>query len=225
MNGLMLLMSLAAPGVEYGWQTTPQGLEYIVQIEPQVVQSMIEGRDVYSVVPENITNIDRIRLHQGEGQLSKDDVAGVSGLQDVEFGHQSLVEGGTDFIVQILPTGVRSFQAGTDVVIPIPAGVNDIRRFTVRIGNGSLPPGATPTAVLGAGDPPPAPPASVITMPPAPIVDPVSPYASPLTPGVGAAAPMIGSPPRPTPNYTLPNTGPNAVSNPYRSMPLPRRTI
>lgn len=242
MNGLMLLMALTTPGVEYGWQTTAQGLEYIVQIEPPVVQSLIEGREVYSLVPRDITRIDQVRLHQGEGQLNKEDVASTRSLQEVEYGYQPLAGGGMDFIIQILPAGVRGFQMGTDVILPVPQQLNQVRRITIRVGNGSLPqvapagqnqPPATNPRGNPQEDPAPAPPPSVITLPPRPATDPMNPNNPNTNPNTNPNQPNPNpygqyDPNRGNPNYNTGgatgtnNTNPYGIppySNPYGQPP------
>ena len=50
MNGIVLF-ALAAVGVDYGWQPTADGnLEYIIQIEPELLAAMDEGTPITSEV-------------------------------------------------------------------------------------------------------------------------------------------------------------------------------
>ena len=246
MNGILLLTMLTMPGqdTEWGFMKTPQGIEYIVQIEPQVIQSMVDGKEVYSMVPQEMQKVDigRIRLHHGSGKLTEEDVSSNQSVQDVRYGYQPLINGGMEFIVQILPSGVRDFQSGIDVIVEIPrertqAGstatrpaIRDIRKFTVRIGTERLPqiPSRTnqPTTRPGAGDPAPAPPPSVTTTGPAPIIDPNQPNQPNQPPNSGQPPYNAGTYQPYTPPGTQPTTPyqPSAPGTYDPRYPDPRTT-
>lgn len=70
MTGLLLCLSAAALGVDYGWQPVAGGgIEYIIQIEPALVESLKEGRDLFSDLPSSVSNVRRYRITVGSGRL------------------------------------------------------------------------------------------------------------------------------------------------------------
>ena len=75
MNGsLLLAVAVAALGSDFGYQPLPGGgLEYIIQIEPHLVDRLREGIDVTSDVPANVKNIRSCRFTVGSGELPRID--------------------------------------------------------------------------------------------------------------------------------------------------------
>ena len=55
MYGQMLCMAMAALGVDFGWQSLPDGgLQYLIQIRPSAVQALEAGRPIESDIPSQI---------------------------------------------------------------------------------------------------------------------------------------------------------------------------
>ncbi|MHB8953357.1 MAG: hypothetical protein ACYC4U_10345 [Pirellulaceae bacterium] len=76
MNGIAVLLSLAAVGVDYGWQPGVDGqLEYIIQIEPTLLGSLESGREIVSEIHPEARGVRRIRIRVGTAALPK--VSGV----------------------------------------------------------------------------------------------------------------------------------------------------
>ena len=72
MNGLIVFVATAALGVEFGYQpATDGGLEYIVQVEPELIESMEEGLEITSDIPPEASNVSRIRVRIGKGMLPR----------------------------------------------------------------------------------------------------------------------------------------------------------
>jgi hypothetical protein len=72
MNGIAVLISLAAVGVDYGWQPGVDGqLEYIIQIEPSLLNSMQSGREIVSEIQPEARNVRRFRVRVGTGALPR----------------------------------------------------------------------------------------------------------------------------------------------------------
>jgi hypothetical protein len=70
MNGIVLLMSMTAIGVDYGWQIGADGqVEYIVQIEPSLVESLKNGKEIASEIRPEVGNVRRFRIRVGTGAL------------------------------------------------------------------------------------------------------------------------------------------------------------
>jgi hypothetical protein len=73
MYGIAVLLSLAAVGVDYGWQPGPDGqLEYIVQIEPALFEDMRSGRrEVASEIHPDARGVRRFRIRVGTDPLPR----------------------------------------------------------------------------------------------------------------------------------------------------------
>lgn len=72
MNSLFILVAAATLGIEVGWEPLPEGgHEYTIQIEPQLLDVLKEGKDeIFSVVPPEL-NVRRYRLLVGTGKLAR----------------------------------------------------------------------------------------------------------------------------------------------------------
>lgn len=72
MNGIVILMSMAALGVDYGWQPGRDGqLEYIVQIEPELLESLQRGAEIVSEIHPDARGVRRFRIRVGTGPLPR----------------------------------------------------------------------------------------------------------------------------------------------------------
>jgi hypothetical protein len=72
MNGIAVLLTLAAVGVDYGWQPGPDGqLEYIVQIEPSLFEAMRNGREIASEIHPDARGVRRFRIRVGTDPLPR----------------------------------------------------------------------------------------------------------------------------------------------------------
>jgi hypothetical protein len=66
----LAFMPTAAWGVEYGWQPVAGGgIEYIIQIEPEMLDALKEGEDIFSDLPPATANIRGYRITVGTGKL------------------------------------------------------------------------------------------------------------------------------------------------------------
>ena len=72
MNGLLILVTSAALGIEVGWEPLPEGgHEYTIQIEPQLLEVLQRGEDeIFSDVPPEL-DVRRYRLMVGTGKLGR----------------------------------------------------------------------------------------------------------------------------------------------------------
>lgn len=74
MNGITvpMLFTLAALGVDYGWQPSTDGqLEYIIQLEPAALESLKAGKDITSEIHPDARGVRRFRIHAGTGPLPR----------------------------------------------------------------------------------------------------------------------------------------------------------
>lgn len=70
MQTLALMVVAAAVGIDIGWQQLDDGsYEYIIQIEPEMVDALHEGRDILSDLPPALRNIRRYRITVGNDPL------------------------------------------------------------------------------------------------------------------------------------------------------------
>lgn len=70
MTGLLACLSAAVLGVDYGWQPIAGGgIEYIIQIEPQMLDALTRGEDLSSALPPAARNIRRYRIVAGNAPL------------------------------------------------------------------------------------------------------------------------------------------------------------
>ncbi|HEV3342563.1 MAG TPA: hypothetical protein VG125_19480 [Pirellulales bacterium] len=69
MTGLLFCLSAAAMGVDYGWQPVAGGgIEYIIQIDPALLDSLKDGSDLFSDLPSSV-NVRRYRITVGNERL------------------------------------------------------------------------------------------------------------------------------------------------------------
>lgn len=112
MIGIMLLTATAGIGIDFGWQPVAgSGLEYIIQIEPEMLDSLRSGKsDIVSKIPSTLRRITHCRIvvgtdplpHQGEDFPPPDpDDPGLPGPEDDEYvddvGLTSVDEAGPEF--------------------------------------------------------------------------------------------------------------------------------
>jgi len=65
-----LIITSAALGVDFGWQPTDRGeLEYIIQIEPQSLESMRSGKAIQVGVPPELQHVKVFRVQIGNDEL------------------------------------------------------------------------------------------------------------------------------------------------------------
>jgi hypothetical protein len=88
MNGLSLLMVFASLGVVYSWRTgADQQQEYVLQIEPEIVQALAAGEEIFSDVPADVGPLARLCITV----LAKDGVPAKHTLAGEEQFRQLLV--------------------------------------------------------------------------------------------------------------------------------------
>jgi hypothetical protein len=72
MHALMVLVAASAFGVDVGWEPLPDGgLEYIIQIEPQLLDTLLKGHDLVSELPAGL-NVKRYRITVGDAKLPRE---------------------------------------------------------------------------------------------------------------------------------------------------------
>lgn len=144
MNGLLLLVAAAATGVDVGWQPLAGGgYEYIIQIEPQALAAMEQGRDLVSDLPPQLRDVRRYRITVGTGPVPR-------------------IGTPPEMTDPAALDGTRNTQTGTGPSLPAPPSTNDPFAGSSRTstggyaandpyntGNNLLPAGST----IGVSDP------------------------------------------------------------------------
>jgi hypothetical protein len=70
MTALLFCLSAAAMGVDYGWQPVAGGgIEYIIQVDPALLDSLKAGHDLFSDLPSSVSNVRRYRITVGNERL------------------------------------------------------------------------------------------------------------------------------------------------------------
>ncbi len=69
---LVILLAAAVVGVDYGWQPRAGGgFEYIIQIEPETLESLRNGEDVVSDLPPFLRDVRSYRITVGSGDVPR----------------------------------------------------------------------------------------------------------------------------------------------------------
>ena len=72
MNGVIGVLLCATLGIDVGWQPLDNGrLEYIVQLEPQLLSTLLDGYPAISRVPSELNDIGSIRIVIGSESLPR----------------------------------------------------------------------------------------------------------------------------------------------------------
>ena len=72
MQGLAIVLAAASLGVDYGWQTTDDGaLEYIIQIEPELLIALQKGEAIVSEIHPDAAGVRRFRIQIGSQPLPR----------------------------------------------------------------------------------------------------------------------------------------------------------
>jgi hypothetical protein len=169
MTSMAILVALTALGVESGYEPATDGqLEYIVQIEPQLVAGLAKGKDITSELPRGLA-VRHFRVTIGTGKLPKQatdnrstrnripttgqapaEAPGVE-TQDVRVGYQPLPKGDGEYVIEITPTGLGDLDQH-DLTGDIPPNLA-ISRVRISTQPGSAPADDAPPAGVGTGEP------------------------------------------------------------------------
>jgi hypothetical protein len=72
MCGTVLCLATVALGAEVGWRPLPEGgMEYIIQIEPHMLEAMKAGDDIFSDIPPNVRGVRSYRITVGTGEVPR----------------------------------------------------------------------------------------------------------------------------------------------------------
>jgi hypothetical protein len=73
MSGTILAATILVVGISTGWKPLPEGgYEYIIQIEPQTLQTLSSGQNVYSDILPALRGIRSYRITVGTGPVPRE---------------------------------------------------------------------------------------------------------------------------------------------------------
>ena len=70
MHGVLALVAASLVSIDIGWQPRPDGgFEYIIQIEPQMIDTLKDGQAIASELPQNLRGMRSYRITVGNAKL------------------------------------------------------------------------------------------------------------------------------------------------------------
>jgi len=73
MTGSLVCLVTLTLGMDVGWRQLPDGgVEYIIQIEPHVLDSLRLGAEIESDIPPNVRDLRKYRIIVGTGELPRE---------------------------------------------------------------------------------------------------------------------------------------------------------
>jgi hypothetical protein len=73
MCGDIVCIAVVLLGIDVGWRPLPDGgVEYQIQIEPQVIETLKAGQPIYSDIPRNVKDVRAYRITVGTEQLTRE---------------------------------------------------------------------------------------------------------------------------------------------------------
>jgi hypothetical protein len=73
MCATMLCLATVTLGVDYGWRPLPEGgMEYIIQIEPYMLDLLAKGEELSSDIPPNVRGVRSYRITVGTDELPRE---------------------------------------------------------------------------------------------------------------------------------------------------------
>jgi len=72
MSGTLVGLVAVILGIDAGWQPTPNGgLEYIIQIEPEMLDRLRAGQEIQSDIPPELRSVESYRIIVGKNKLPR----------------------------------------------------------------------------------------------------------------------------------------------------------
>jgi hypothetical protein len=95
MGSVLCCLAAVTMGVEVGWQRLPDGgVEYVIQIEPEMLELLKEGEDYASDIPRGLRDVRSYRITVGTGPLPRE--GGLERELDDQRGRPSLPPAGSE---------------------------------------------------------------------------------------------------------------------------------
>ena len=157
MNGMAIVALAAALGVDVGWRPADSGgLEYIIQIEPQLVGSLLGGQAIASDVPPALRPLATLRVRVGRGTLPRElpersseaaagetktdeEAAAAAPPAGTAVGWQPIEGGGLEYLIQIEPDAVDALSDGEELRFDLRAAPGEVSSLRITVGKETLP--------------------------------------------------------------------------------------
>ncbi len=128
-----LLLGWMSLGINYGWQPAPEGgLEYIVQVEPSLVDALLRGQSLVSEIPGNVRNLRRVRVRIGNDEVPR------QGVPLTAPSWQTAPRGDLELQIEINRDYVQAMLQGREYVSDIPPDTAGLRRCSIRVGEQTI---------------------------------------------------------------------------------------
>ena len=138
MNGLGLLVVLAAVGVDVGWESTSSGNAYTIRIQALVIDSLAKGDAIESLVKKTDRDLRKFRVVVGPRNPQTERVAAVP-ANEVDYGWNPNETNGIDYYVQISRERLETLARGIPLECEVHPDVPEIERIYVFVGDKPLP--------------------------------------------------------------------------------------
>ena len=114
MGGTVLCLAAIAFGVDVGWRALPEGgTEYIIQIEPQLLEMLRTGEDLVSDIPPNLRGVRSYRITVGTEELPREEGVVVHEADpSASPGSQSLPAAGVPPLANTVITAAQPLMPG-----------------------------------------------------------------------------------------------------------------
>ncbi|MCA9120701.1 MAG: hypothetical protein H6822_35820 [Planctomycetaceae bacterium] len=139
MNGLSLLVVLAAVGVDVGWESTSTGkLAYTIRIESLLIDKLGEGSAIESLVDQSDRGLRKFRVVVGPKSPQTERLAAAT-ANEVDYGWRPNDSNGIDYYVQISRERLETLARGIPLECEVHPDVPEIEKIYVFVGDTPLP--------------------------------------------------------------------------------------
>jgi len=139
MNGISLMIALAAIGIDVDWEAGPDGQQhYTIRAEQVLMGPLRQGKAIVTGVTAENRNLRRFQVVLGDKPIRYDAIT-QSVENMVKFGWRPSEDGGLDFMIQLSPERLETLAQGVPIVGRVDPQVTDIRRIYIFKGVDPLP--------------------------------------------------------------------------------------
>ena len=139
MNGLSLLVALATVGINVDWETTASGTRaYTIRLESVVIDTLLDGSAVESVVLQRDRGLRKFRVAVGPQNLQTEQRAATT-ANEVDYGWRPNESNSIDYYVQISLERLETLARGIPLECEVHPDVPEIDKIFVFVGDTKLP--------------------------------------------------------------------------------------
>ena len=124
MNGLSLLVAVAALAVDFGWDTGPGGqLWYTIRIEPEFLKELRTGEQAVMTPPLDVSDRGLRRFQVIMGSKGATTAAAPARAPEretmVQYGWRAGKDGGLEYLVQMTPERLETLASGVPLICEV----------------------------------------------------------------------------------------------------------